>query len=187
MIRSSGKHNARAAPFLHFGKLTSALLFDIRFCAMLLVPCARYCPFYLARRDPPFFFAQSAKSVRGYFLVCKRHERSYVFHSSVRNGFNIVFKIFRIRHNNRTVIMVLGIFRLAVFIEHARVKYCFHPVLNEPFNMPVGKLCRVTLGFGWNRFHSEFVYFPCGIRRQHNGKSEFFEKCCPERIVFVHV
>lgn len=100
---------------------------------------------------------------------------------------DIVFYIFRIRCNDRTVVVVVGIFKFIPFIWNRRIENVFDSVVDQPLNMSVSQFCRITFGFTWNGFDTEFVNFSRRSRREYDTESEFGEKCKPEWIIFVHV
>ena len=53
--------------------------------------------------------------------------------------------------------------------------------------MSVGKFCRITLGLTRNGLNTKFVNLSGRSRREYETEFQCFEKCCPERIVFVNV
>lgn len=89
---------------------------------------------------------------------------------------DIVFYIFRIRCNDRTVVVVVGIFKFIPFIWNRRIENVFDSVVDQPLNMSVSQFCRITFGFTWNGFDTEFVNFSRRSRREYDTESEFGEK-----------
>ena len=83
--------------------------------------------------------------------------------------------------------MVVGIFKFIPFIWNRRIENVFDSVVDQPLNMSVSQFCRITFGFTWNGFDTEFVNFSRRSRREYDTESEFGEKCKPEWIIFVHV
>ena len=84
--------------------------------------------------------------------------------------------------------MVVGIFKFIPFIWNRRIENVFDSVVDQPLNMSVSQFCRITFGFTWNGFDTEFVnFFSIEDRREYDTESEFGEKCKPEWIIFVHV
>ena len=51
----------------------------------------------------------------------------------------------------------------------------------------MGKFGRITLGLTRNGLNTKFVNLSGGSRREYETEFQCFEKCCPERIVFVNV
>ena len=82
---------------------------------------------------------------------------------------NVVFDILCVGGDDRAVVMVSGVFKLCPFIRDTRIEYVFDAFVDQPFNMAMCELGRVTLGFTWDRFDAEFINLPCGRRREDNA------------------
>ena len=83
--------------------------------------------------------------------------------------------------------MVIGLFGLIPFIRDARVENILNALLNEPHHVPVGKLCRIALGFTRNGFDAQLINLPGRLRGQNHRKSKLCEESVPERIVFINI
>ena len=71
---------------------------------------------------------------------------------------HVVFDIFRIGGDHRTVIMVSGPLDLLSFIRNTRIEDEGDIILYKPCNMAVGQLGRIAFGFTGDCFKSQFIY-----------------------------
>ncbi len=106
---------------------------------------------------------------------------------SVYDGVNIVLNIFRIRGDNRTVVMVVGLFKFIPLIRDAWIEDPLYALVDQPLYMAVGKFRRIAFRFAWNRLNSQFIDLPGGSRREYHAKSQSMEESKPERVIFIHI
>ncbi len=82
--------------------------------------------------------------------------------------------------------MVVGILCLIALEKQSRVEDEVDILLNEPADVAVDKLCRVTCRLGRNGFDAEFVDLVRACRREDDAVAELFEESRPERVVLVY-
>ena len=83
--------------------------------------------------------------------------------------------------------MVSGTRYFLSLVRDTRVEDKRHVTLDEPGNMSVGKLCRVTFGLTRDRLDAQLVDLVAGLRGQHHAEAEFLKEGRPVREVLVHV
>ena len=83
--------------------------------------------------------------------------------------------------------MVVRIRELVTLIRDCRIEDKVHVLVNQPRNMTMRKLGRVTLGLTWDGVDTKLVDLTSGLRREYDREAELLEKCRPERIVFIHI
>ena len=83
--------------------------------------------------------------------------------------------------------MVSGSRNFFPFVRNTRIEDKRHIAFDEPGNVSVGKLCRVTFRLTRDRLDAKLVDLVAGLRGQHDLKTEFFKEGCPVREIFVHV
>ena len=66
--------------------------------------------------------------------------------------FYIILNVLCIRGDNRAVVVVISIWELFTLIRNARVEDEINIFLDQPLDVSVGKLCRITFGFRRNGF-----------------------------------
>ena len=108
-------------------------------------------------------------------------------HLAVYDRVDVVLDILRIRGDDRTVIMIVRLFEFIPLIRNTRIEDAVYPLVDQPLDVPVGKLRRIAFGFAWNRFDSKLIDLPGGGRRQQYTESKRMEECEPEWIILVHI
>ena len=121
------------------------------------------------------------------FLACKCHERIAENDFTPSDLLDIILDILRIRGDDRAVIVVVGVSEFIAFIEQGRIKNEIHILMDQPHDMAVNELRRVTFGFTRDRFDAELVNLAVRVRGEYDSVSQFCKKRMPERIVFVHI
>ena len=53
--------------------------------------------------------------------------------------------------------MINGIFKFRTFIRNARIEDVIDVLFNQPGNMSMCQLCRITFRFTWDGFNSKLV------------------------------
>ena len=106
---------------------------------------------------------------------------------SLCDGFHIVLQVLRIGDHNGTIIVVLCTAGFLPFIEYAGMENSFDALIDQPLHMSMGQLCRITLRFRRDGFHTQFIDFPVSEGRQYRPKSQFPEKGSPEGVIFIHI
>ena len=125
--------------------------------------------------------------IRTDFLIRKSKEWLHKHNRVIFQTFNIILDVFRIGSNHRTVIMI-SCFRCFIsLIRYARIEYEFLSVSYEPLHMSVNDLGRVALGFRRNALYTQLINLSGTCRREDSPELKLSEKCCPERIVLIHV
>ena len=83
--------------------------------------------------------------------------------------------------------MVSGARNLFPLVRNTRIEDKRHIAFNEPGNVSVGKLCRVTFRLTRDRLDAQLIDLVAGLRGQHHAEAEFLKESCPVREVLVHV
>ena len=83
--------------------------------------------------------------------------------------------------------MVLRIIKLYALIWNTRVEDEVYIVAKQPCNMTMGKLCRITLRFTWDRLNTHLIDGTVGIRREYNAVAKLLKENCPQREILIHV
>ena len=86
--------------------------------------------------------------------VPKGHKRIAKPDFSPSDFFYVVFNIFRIRRNDRAVIVIVGVLKFVSLIKQSRIKNEINLFMNQPADVPVGQLGGITLGFTGNGLDS---------------------------------
>ena len=71
--------------------------------------------------------------------------------------------------------MVVRVCKFIALVRNAWVENVFHTFVDQPLYMSVSQFCRITFGFTWNGFDTEFVNFSRRSRREYDTESEFGE------------
>ena len=69
------------------------------------------------------------------------------------------------------------------FIWNTWVENKFHAIADQPGYMTMCKLRRITFGFTWDGFNTQFVNLSVGSRREYNLILQFCKERIPERII----
>ena len=85
-------------------------------------------------------------------------------HLPVYDRVHIVFDIFRIRSNDRTVVVVVGFFKFVPLVRNRRIEDMFYTFVDQPLDMSMGEFRRIALGFAGNRLDAKLVDLSCGSR-----------------------
>ena len=83
--------------------------------------------------------------------------------------------------------MVSGSRNLFPLVRNTRIEDKRHIAFNEPGNVSVGKLCRVTFRLTRDRLDAQLVDLVAGLWGQHHAEAELLKEGCPVREVLVHV
>ena len=145
VIRPSRQHDALLVVLLHPLQCLQAFGAHIGFGALLLVPARvnRVTNFLL--RDIEGLAEKAHKRVRRRLFAGQREERFKHPHAPFGHVLDVVGDVLRIRHNHRTVKVVLGLHILLPLVEHARIEDCPDALINQPLHMPVRHLRRIAL------------------------------------------
>ena len=83
--------------------------------------------------------------------------------------------------------MVSGSRNLFPLVRNTRIEDKRHIAFDEPGNVTVGKLCRVTFRLTRDRLDAQLVDLVAGLWGQHHAEAELLKEGCPVREVLVHV
>jgi len=83
--------------------------------------------------------------------------------------------------------VIVGVLKFITFIKESGIENEIDLLVNEPADMSVSQLCRVTFGFTRNGFNAKLINLTIGYRRENHTVAELLKEGCPERIIFVHV
>ena len=117
----------------------------------------------------------------------KGHEGIAENNLTASDFFHVIFNIFRVRGDNGAVIVVVGFMKFITLIKKSRVEDKVYFLFDQPGNVAVGKLSRITFRFAGNGFNAQFINFPVGNRREYHPIAQFCKKGEPEGVVFVHI
>ena len=119
--------------------------------------------------------------------VAEGHEGIPQLHLTARDFLHVVLDIFRVGGNNGTVVMVVCTLYLVALVEQGGIENEIDTLINQPCDMTVGELCRITLRLAGNGLYAELVNFTVGAGGEHDAVAQPCEERVPERIVLVHV
>ena len=122
-----------------------------------------------------------------YFLIRKGHKRIQEFYLTARNFIDIILDVLRVGRNDRAVVVVVCIRKFITLVRNRRVENKVNVLVDQPRNMSVRKLRRITLGLTRDGVDTELIDLACGLRREHNGETELLKESSPERIIFIHI
>ena len=146
---------------------------------------SQFCSFfYFGSRN----FREGFDQLRSYRIYAgKCHKWIAEINVFTAQLFHVILDIFRIRGNDRAVVMVIGIREFISLIWNRRVENKMNTLLNQPFNMSVSQLGRITFGFAWDGLNTQFVNLSGGCRREYHSVSQFGKELEPERIILIHI
>ena len=157
VIGTACENNAAAMRGLHLFQHAGALLTDVLFGAELLRPGA-VCSFPdIGFRNLPVLGKERDETVGGSLLIGHGDERPKITDILIRHVLHVVLEILRIGNDNGTVEVVLGVAGFLMLVEYARMKDGADTAVDEPLDMPMGKLCGITFGFRGNGVHATLI------------------------------
>ena len=159
--------------------MMSFLTNQLHFC-----PAGSHCFGKLSQRNVREFFFQS---LNNRFRGGKGHERITEGNLSASDFFYVVFNIFRIRGYDGAVIVVISLLKFIPLVKYGRIEDKVHLLLNQPADMPMYQLGRITFGFTGNGFDSQFVNLVSRAGRQHYRITQPGKKGKPEGVIFIHI
>ena len=131
---------------------------------------------------------KEADQLAGYrILVREGDEGAEEFHLLFPQVLHIVFDIHRVGSNDGAVIMIAGIPEFLPLIRDAGIEDGFNPLVDQPFDVPVGNLGRIAFRLGGNGLDPEFIELMGRGRGQDDPVAELCEERMPERIQFIHI
>ena len=83
--------------------------------------------------------------------------------------------------------MVVCIREFVSLIRNTRVEDPVHILADQPLNMSMSKLGRITFGLAWDGFNSHLINLSGRRWRQDNGESKLGKERKPQRVIFIHV
>ena len=83
--------------------------------------------------------------------------------------------------------MVLGILRFLMLVENTGVEDGFDALIDQPLHMAMSQLGRITLGFGGDGLHTQFINLSVRVGGQYNPEAQLFEEGGPEGIILIHI
>ena len=83
--------------------------------------------------------------------------------------------------------MVAGIVKFFALIGDARIKNVIHTLLNQPGDMSMGELGRVTFGFTGDGFNAQRINIAVGSWGEHYFIPQFGKESKPIRVVLIHI
>ena len=110
-------------------------------CMFQFVPGFVYCMINFTFRNVGEFFC---KNVENDFFITEGEERIVETHVSATDFLHVIFDIFRIGCNNRTVVMIACARYFIALIEKGRIEDIRNTLLNQPCNMSVRQFGRIT-------------------------------------------
>ena len=174
MVGTARQYDAAAVVFFHPLKCFLALFLHVPAGSKKLLPRLVSGFLHLIGRNLELFVKDFDQPLRQHLFVGKRHKRieeTNVFRIQL---LHVVFDILGVGRDDRTVEMVAGVRRLIALVRNAGIKNRLNPLLDQPFDMAVGDLGRIAFRFAGDRFDSQLVYFPGGLRRKDRAELQFF-------------
>ena len=99
-----------------------------------------------------------------HFIQCQKWvHKANIFFFQI---FYIIFDIFIIWCNNRTIIVVICCIAVTSFIHNTRIEYKIYTFVNQIHNMSMYQFCRIANRLTGNRIHTMFKQRFWRIRRQ---------------------
>ena len=126
-------------------------------------------------------------SLNNMFFIIQGEERIHKPDMFRSQFFHVVFYVFRIRSNDRTIVMVVGAFHLIPFIRNAWIENEVHTVFDQPHDMSMDQLGRIAYGFTRDGFDTQRIDISGRLRAQNNLVAQFCKEGKPEWIVFIHI
>ena len=141
----------------------------------------------LVARDLEFLRKFVHQTVGNGFLTLEREEGVDEVHVAIYDGINVIFDVFRIRGDDRAVIVVVCVSKFVPFIRNAGIENVFHTLVDQPLYMSVSQLGRVAFRFTGDGLNAQLIHLSGGSRREDHTEFQRMEKGEPERIVLVHI
>ena len=135
VIRASRQYDARTIVFLHPFQSLSPGFPHIRLGFCLFFPDKMHRCSYFTGIDLPFFPTKAHQSICCDLFTCKGDERTKIANCSFDDVLYVVFQIFRIGYDDRTVIVILGIRCFLPLIKHTWMKDRLDSLIDEPLHM----------------------------------------------------
>ncbi len=137
MVRPTCKDYASLTICLHFLYPAFTLVFYVVLGLYLFVPCFQACFLYFVFTYPPLFSREIYKTLLDSLFIGERHKWSEVLNPVLLNVLYVVFDVFRIPYNHRTVVMVLRRLCFLSLVVNTRVEDCLYSIIYEPFHVAV--------------------------------------------------
>ena len=154
MVRTSSQDDSAAAGLFQIVQGLFSLSANVVSTMAHFFPrCMGSCLYFFGRKIGKFFH----KACDNRFFIGKRKKRIMETNGWVIELINVVFNIFRIGSNDRTVVMVDRIFKLCPFIRNTRIENIVYALFDQPGHMTMGQFCRIAFGFTGNGFDSKFI------------------------------
>ena len=125
VVRTAGKHDASASVFFHILKRFLAFFLHIASCSAKLFPSGMNSSTDFILRQTGELFD---KTIGKHLFTRKRKERIAERNGIVLQLVHVVFDIFRIRGNDRAVVVVDGFRELGALVRDTRVEDELHTV-----------------------------------------------------------
>ena len=125
--------------------------------------------------------------IGGCLQVSKGHKGVAEGDLSLRDFLDIILDVFRVRGDDRAVIMIGGSLDFPALVEQSGIEDKVYLLFDQPLHMSVRNLGGIAFRLTGNGFNAEFVDLSGGLGRQDDTVSQFGKKSEPERIVFVKI
>ena len=156
MVWTTSKNDSSSTGI--FEVLKSLLAFFLHIFTRLceFFPCRMGCCLYfLCRNIPKHLYQTVCQDCFGR----KRHKRVHKFDIRVFELIHIVLDVFRIRSNDRAVVMVDRIRELISFIRNTRIENKLHTLFDQPAHMTMCQFRRITLRLTRDGLNAKLVDF----------------------------
>ena len=187
MVGTARQDDAGLALRFHLRQHFRSLGTDVRLGLSLLRPGFRGGGPDFGFRDVPGFGTAADHAVGGGLLAGEGHEGPDVADVAFRDGFHVVFQIFRVADHDGAVVVVLGGFHFLMLEHDAGMEDGFDALVHQPLNGAVGQFGGVALGFGGDGLHAQLVELAAGEGRKDNFEAQFLEESGPVWVIFVHI
>ena len=187
VVGAARQHDAASAGLLQPVQNLLALCLHVPAGLQKLLPAGMRGHAHLSRRDIECLNEFRHQRLGQNLFVGKSHEGIHKVHVLLSQFFHVIFDVFRIGSDHGAVVVVARIRSLVALVGDAGVENEFHPLLDQPADVPVDQLGRVALGLAGDGLDAQLIELAGGLGRQGHVVSKALEKHRPEREVFVHV
>ena len=187
MVRTSCENDALFAVLLGPFQIHLTVSFDVSLELSVFCPCDLHCLSDLLLGHA-VFLEEAVEFSHHELIVVVRQERMIELRSVLLEDLvHVSCDHFRIRGNDRTVVVVWLVLIFYALIVDARIEDLLDSLVHQPLDVSVDHFGRITCRIGRDRLHAALIQRLAGWRRQDNSIPKVREECMPERIVLIHV
>ena len=186
VVRPPGEHDAAAIMLLHVRERAQAFLLHVMLEQLILGVCSLDRLLGLVHRHVrPCEFLDDALSHK--LMVGEVEIGAHVADAGFAQFGHIRADDDRVVRDDRAIVVVVGVGHEVLLVAHARVENRLDTLVEQPFDMAVHQLRRITDVLGGDGFDAGFEQFVAGTPGDDDLEAEIGEQGEPERVVLVHV